>query len=94
MRHHLRLLVAGLAVVVTVWVMLALPYTLTEAYGLKAKRSVSLMRLVVIAVFSAGLVFFWIVRYRQTSHDLDMLQAEIERKRRRVRSLEHNESGK
>lgn len=72
----------ALVVVVMVFVVLALPYAVTEAYGLKVKKLILLMRLVVLAVFSAGLLIFWIVRYRQTSHDLEMPREEIERNRR------------
>ena len=63
--------VAALAVVVIVFVMLALPYALTEAYGLKAKKLILLTQLVVLVVFSAGMLIWWLVRYRQTSHDIE-----------------------
>jgi len=80
--------VAALAVVVIVFVVLALPYALTEAYGLKTKKLILLMQLVVLAVFSAGMLIFWIVRYRQTSHDIETLREEIERTKQRKRSKE------
>ena len=76
-----RLFVAALAVVVMVFVLLALPYAVTEAYGLKSKKLILLMRLVVLAVFSAAMLIWWLVKYRQTSHDLEMLREEIERNR-------------
>jgi hypothetical protein len=72
--------VAALAVVVMVLVVLALPYAITEAYGLKARKLVLLMRLVVLAV-TVGLLIWSLVRDRQTSHDIDMLREEIERNR-------------
>ena len=80
--------VAALAVVVMVCVVLALPYAVTEAYGPKAQKLILLMRLVVLAVFSAGMLIFWIVRYRQTSHDIETLREEIERTKQRKRSKE------
>lgn len=80
--------VAALAVVVIVFVVLALPYALTEAYGLKTKKLILLMQLVVLAVFSAGMLIFWIVRYRQTSHDIETLREENERTKQRKRSKE------
>jgi uncharacterized membrane protein len=80
MRQSLRLFVAALAVVVMVFVLLALPYAVTEVHGQKAKELVLPMRLV-LAVFLAGLLIFWIVRHRQTGHDLEMLREEIERNR-------------
>ena len=69
-------LVTALAVVVMVFVLLALPYAVTSAYGLKANKLMLPMRLV-LAVFSAGLLIFLVVRYRQTSHDLEMLREQI-----------------
>jgi len=64
--------VAALAVVVMVCVVLALPYAVTEVYGLKAMKLILPMRLVALAVFSAALLIWWLVRYRQTSRDSDM----------------------
>ena len=69
-------LVTALAVVVMVFVLLALLYAVTSAYRLKANKLMLPMRLV-LAVFSAGLLIFWVVRYRQTSHDLEMLREQI-----------------
>ena len=74
--------VAALVVVVMVFVLLALPYAVTEAYGLKAQKLILLVRLVVLTVFSAALLIWWLVRYRQTSRDLKMLQEELERNKR------------
>jgi len=73
--------VAALKVVLIVFAVLALPYALTEAYGLKTKKLILLMQLVVLAAFSAGMLIWWLVRYRQTSHDLQTLRKEIERTR-------------
>lgn len=75
-KHSLRLFMVALAMVVMVFVVLALPYAVTSAYGLKANKLMLPMRLV-LAVFSAGLLIFWVVRYRQTSHDLEMLREKI-----------------
>jgi len=57
--------VAALAVVVIVFVVLALPYAVTEAYGPKAMKLILLMHLVVLAVFSAALLIRWLVGYRR-----------------------------
>jgi len=70
--------VAALVVVVMVFVVLALPYAVKEVYGLKAINLILLIRLVVLAV-SAGMLIWWLVRYRQTSHDIETLRKEIER---------------
>ena len=89
--------VAAIAVVVIVFVVLALPYALTETYGLKKKKLILLMQLVVLAVFSAGMLIWWLVRYRQTSHDIETLRKEIERtkpspeKPRTIRKREVNQ---
>lgn len=64
--------VAAIGVVVMVFVLLALPYALTEAYGLKAMGLILLMRLVALAIFSVALSIWWLARYRQTSRDSDM----------------------
>jgi len=79
-RHFLMLFVAALAVVVVAFVLLVLPYAVTEAYGLKATKLILLMRLV-MCVFLAGLLIFWVVRYRRTSRDLGMLREELEQNR-------------
>lgn len=83
---------AALVVIVIVLVTLALPYALTEAYGLKVKKLILLMRLVVLASFSAGMLIWWLVRYRQTSHNIETLQKEIERKIRGRNESEHDAS--
>jgi hypothetical protein len=57
--------VVALAVVVMVFVLLALPYAVTEAYGPKAMKLILLMRLVVLAVFSAAMLIWWLARYRR-----------------------------
>lgn len=75
-RNSLRLFVSALAVVVMVFVLLALPYAVTEAYGLEAQKLILLVRLVVLAVFSGAMLIWWLVRYRQTSHDLETFRKE------------------
>lgn len=72
--------VAALFVIVMVLVTLALPYALTEAYGLEKKWTL-LVQLVVLAVFSEGMLIWWLVRHRQTSHNIETLREEIERTR-------------
>lgn len=64
--------VAALAVVVMVLVLFALPYAVTEVYGLKAMKLILLMYLVVLAGFSVASLIWWPVRYKQTSRDSDM----------------------
>ena len=71
--------VAALFVIVIVLVTLALPYALIEAYGLKVKKLILLTQLVFLVVFSVGMLIWWLVRYRQTSHDVEKLREEIER---------------
>ena len=73
--------VAALFVIVIVLVTLALPYALIEAYGLKVKKLILLTQLVFLVVFSVGMLIWWLVRYRQTSHDVEKLRQEIERTR-------------
>ena len=79
---------AALVVIVIVLVTLALPYALIEAYGLKVKKLIILTQLVFLIVFSVGMLVWWLVRYRQTSHDVEKLREEIERK---VRGRNENE---
>lgn len=78
-RHSLWLFVTPLVVVVVIFALLALPYAVTETYGLKERKLISLMTSVVLAVFAADMLIFWIVRHRQTSHDIETLRKEIER---------------
>ena len=68
-----------LAIIVTAFVVLALPYGLTGTYGLHAKHLALLIH-VVLALFSAALLIWWLARYRQTSRDIETLREEIERK--------------
>ena len=56
----------ALVVVAIVIVVLALPYALTEAYGLKAMKLILLMQLVVLALFSVALLIRWLLMHRQT----------------------------
>jgi len=72
---------AALAVVVMVFVLLALPYAVTEADGPEAQKLILLVRLVVLVVFSGAMLIWWLVRYRQTSHDREMLREKIEQTR-------------
>lgn len=69
--------VDALVVIVIVLLVLAFPYALIATYGLKV---ILLIQLVVLAVFSAGMLVWWLVRCRQTSHDIEMLREEIDRK--------------
>ena len=69
--------VDALVVIVIVLLVLAFPYALIATYGLKV---ILLIQLVVLAVFSAGMLVWWLVRYRQTSHDIETLREEIDRK--------------
>lgn len=69
--------VVALAVVVIVYVVLAIPYALTGRTQL-----ILLKHLIVLAFLSAAMLIFWIVRYRQISHDLEMFREENERNRR------------
>lgn len=89
-RHSLWLFVAPLVVVVVIFALLALPYAVTETYGLKEKKLISLTTSVVLAVFASDMLIFWIVRYRQTSHDIETLRKEIERNRRACRGESDN----
>jgi hypothetical protein len=77
-RDSLWLFLAPPMVVVVIFALLILPYAVTETYGLKEKKSISLMTSVVLAVFAADMLIFWIVRYRQTSHDIETLRKDIE----------------
>jgi len=83
--------VAALVVIVIVLVTLALPYVLTEAYGLQVKNLILFMQ-VVLAFFSAGMSIWWLVRYRQTSHDIETLREEIGLKIRGRNEREHDSS--
>jgi len=71
--------VAALGIVAIVFVVLALPYAAKTAYGPEATELVLFVRLVFLTVFSVIMLIWWLVRYRQTSHDLKMLREEIER---------------
>lgn len=86
-----RAFVAALVVIVIVLVTLALPYTLTEAYGLQVKNLILLIQ-VVLPFFSEGMLIWWLVRYRQTSHDIETLRVEIELKIRGRNEREHDSS--
>jgi len=72
--------VAAAIVIVIVLVVLAFPYALIATYGLEVKKLILLIQLVVLAVFSGGMLVWWLVRYRQTSHDIETLREEIDRK--------------
>jgi hypothetical protein len=76
-RDSLGLFLAPLVVVVVIFALLVLPYAVTETYGLKEKKLVSLMTSVVLVAFSVDMLIFWIVRYRQTSHDMETLREEL-----------------
>ena len=78
-RDFLWLFLAPLVVVVVIFALLALPYAVTETYGLKEKKLISLMTSVVLAVFAADMLIFWIVRYKQTGQEIEMIREEIER---------------
>lgn len=71
---------AAPVVIIMVLLTLALPYALIEAYELNVKKLILLMQLVFLAVFSAGVLVWWVVRYRQTSNDIETLRRKIERK--------------
>lgn len=68
--------VAALVVIVIVLLVLAFPYALIATYGLKV---ILLIQLVVLPFF-CGMLVWWLVRYRQTSHDIETLRDEIDRK--------------
>lgn len=77
----------ALAIVVTVYVVLAIPY------ALKAHTQLILLkRLVVLAFLSGAMLIWWLVRYRQISRDLKMSRAKIERKRRDRNESEQDNS--
>ena len=84
--------VAALVVIGTVLVTLASPYALTEAYGLNVKKLILLMQLGLLTVFSAGLLIWWVARYRQTSHEIETLREEIRRKIHGHTKCEHDAS--
>jgi hypothetical protein len=71
-------LVAALVVILIVLVTLALPYALTEACGLKVKNSILLAHMILLAVFSVGMLIWWLVRHRHISRDIEKLRKEIE----------------
>ena len=71
-RRSLGSFLDALMVVVVVLMLFALPYAVTEVYGLKARRLILLMHLVALAVLSVALSIWWLVRYRQTSHDFEV----------------------
>jgi hypothetical protein len=89
--HTKRELWAALAIIVIVFVALALPYGFAETYGIQAKK-LSLLVHVVSAAFSAALLIWWLARYRQTGRAMEMLREEIERKIRSRNKSEHNTS--
>jgi len=70
-RRSLGSFLDALTVVVVVLVLFALPYAVTEVYGLKARSSMPLVDLVALAVLSVALSR-WLVRYRQTNHDFEV----------------------
>jgi len=74
-RDSLWLFLTALVVVVMVFALLAIPYAVTES---EARKLIFLLRLGVLAIFSGAMLFWWIVRDRQTSQDLKMLREEIE----------------
>ena len=80
--------VAAVFVIVMVLVTLALPYALMEAYGLKVKKLILITQLVFLVVFSVGMLVWWLVRYRQTSHDIEKLRGKLNGIGAPVRSLE------
>ena len=80
-RDSLWLFLAPLVVVVVIFALLVLPYAVTETYGLKEKKLVSLMTSVVLTVFAVDMLVFWIVRYRQTGQEIEMIREEIEQTR-------------
>ena len=78
-KHRLRLFMFVLTVVVIVLAALTLYCTVTVICGSGTTRLILLIH-VTLTIFSAGLLTFWIVRYRQTSHDLETLREEIRRR--------------
>ena len=80
-----------LAIILIVFVVMALPHGLTETYGLQAKNFRLLVH-VVSAIFSATLLIWWLARYRQTSHDIETLREEIEREIRSRNESEQDNS--
>lgn len=76
----------AVATVVIVYVVLGIPYAL-----IAPTQSMLLKRLVVLTVLSAAMLTFWAVRYKQTSHDLETLREQIERKMRGRNESEHDD---
>ena len=66
MRDSLRSFVSAIIVVVMVFLLIALPYAVIEAFGLEAEKLVLLMNLAVLAVFSLAFSIQWLVKYKQT----------------------------
>jgi len=92
-KYSLWLFVAPLVVVVVIFALWALPYAVTETYGLKERRLISLVTSVVLAVFAVDMLIFWIVQYRQTSHDIETLREETEWKIRGRNESENDTCG-
>jgi len=69
----------ALVVVVLVYVLLALPYAMTEVYGLEVSKLILLARLVALTALSVALLIWWLARYRRTSHALERLRGKIQR---------------
>jgi len=84
-RDSLWLFLTALVVVVVIFALLAIPYAVTEP---EARKLLFLLRLGVLAIFSGAMLIWWLVRYRQTSHDIETLREEIERTKQRKRSKE------
>lgn len=71
--------VIALTIVVIVLGLFALPYAVREAYGLNAKKLILLVVWSCLAVFAAGSLALWAVKYKQTSREIEMLREELDR---------------
>jgi hypothetical protein len=89
--HTKRELWATLAIIVIVFVALALPYGFAETYGIQIKN-LSLLVHVVSAAFCAALLIWWLARYKQTGRAMETLREEIHRKIHGRNESEHTGS--
>lgn len=90
-RRWIGVSVAFSMMAVIVAAALSITYTLTVAHGLEIAELVLLVHMV-LTVFSASILVFWIGRYRQTNHDIETLRKKTERKIHRCNETEHDVS--
>ena len=91
MSESLRLLTVALTIVGAVLGLLAIPYVLTEAYGLEMRRPILLALLLVLAALLGGLLVLGLVRHKQTGREIE-LRERIERRIHEHKEHKHDTS--